>query len=329
MNIKFNRNSFFKRRNDLDIVSIKKILNKLFLSEKINSNFFIKDISSTNNIKKHSILFFKENSLESSLDLNDVCVILDNQKYINTHNFINYILVTNLENTYNLLLNYLYIHEDNTDYIDDFESISNSYISKHSNIRSGTKLFNNCTIGKGVKIGKNCLIKNNVVIKNSIIGDNVTISDNTIIGSSGFGFDLKNMGSQNISPQIGIVYIDDNVHIGSNCTIDRGKIDFTYIGKNSMIDNMVHIGHNVILGKNACIAAQCGISGSVTIGDNLISGGQSGYAGHIEIGNNVVVAAKSGVTKNIKSNSTVAGFPAIDIRQWKKRIIRNKLNGYK
>jgi UDP-3-O-[3-hydroxymyristoyl] glucosamine N-acyltransferase len=130
-------------------------------------------------------------------------------------------------------------------------------------------------------------------------------------------------------PQIGIVYIEDNVFIGSNCTIDRGKIDHTIIGKNSMIDNLVHIAHNVVIGKNTCIAAQTGISGSVKIGDNVIIGGQAGFAGHIKIGKNVIVAAKSGVTKNIKDNSVIAGFPAIDIKEWKKQIINQKKNGHK
>ena len=96
-----------------------------------------------------------------------------------------------------------------------------------------------------------------------------------------------------------------------------------------MIDNLVHIGHNVQIEENACIAAQTGISGSVIIGKNLISGGQSGYAGHIKIGDNVTVAAKSGVTKNINNNSTVAGFPAVDIKEWKKHIINQKKNGHK
>ena len=115
---------------------------------------------------------------------------------------------------------------------------------------------------------------------------------------------------------------------GSSCTIDRGKIDSTYIGKNSMIDNMVHIAHNVQIGDNACIAAQTGISGSVTIGNNVTIGGQVGLAGHIKIGQNVVIAAKSGVTKNIKDNSVVAGFPAIDIKEWKRNVIRERKNGY-
>ncbi len=95
-----------------------------------------------------------------------------------------------------------------------------------------------------------------------------------------------------------------------------------------MVDNMVHIGHNCIIGKNACIAAQTGISGSVTLGQNVTIGGQAGLSGHISIGDNVIIAAKSGVTKNIKDNSVVAGFPAIDMKEWKKNIIRQKKYGH-
>ena len=95
-----------------------------------------------------------------------------------------------------------------------------------------------------------------------------------------------------------------------------------------MIDNMVHVAHNVIIGNNACIAAQTGISGSVKIGDNVTIGGQVGLAGHITIGENVIVAARSGVTKNIQDNSVVAGFPAVDIKEWKKNIIRQRKYGH-
>ena len=211
-----------------------------------------------------------------------------------------------------------------TSYKDDFNVINNSYISSKSFIHKTAKIGNGCTIGKGVEIGKNCIIKNNVTIKNSIIKDNVVISDGTIIGSTGFGFDYNKRGFSEIYPQIGIVYIDSNCHIGSCCAFDRGKIDATYIGKNSMIDNLVHIAHNVQISDNACIAGQTGISGSVKIGSNVTIGGQAGIAGHITIGDNVVIAAKSGVTKNIKSNSVVAGFPAIDIKTWKKNIIKER-----
>ena len=202
--------------------------------------------------------------------------------------------------------------------------INGSYISKFSLIDESADIGKNCFIGRGVKIGKNCIIKNNVVIKNSIIKNDVIIGDNTTIGSSGFGFPFNKRGVNNFHPHIGIVIINENSRVGSNCTIDRGKIDYTYLGKNCMLDNLIHLAHNVEIGDNACIAAQSGISGSTIIGENFTSGGQSGFAGHIKIGNNVVVAAKSGVTKNIKDNSTVAGFPASDIKEWKKSIIKLK-----
>ena len=238
-------------------------------------------------------------------------------------------MINNENEVYNFILNKIFIHDDSLEYKDHFEFKNGSYISKFAQIDDSAIIRENCIIGRGVMIGKNVIVKNNTVIKNAIISDNTIICENSTIGSTGFGFDLKNMGSINISPQIGIVFIGKNVLVGSNCTIDRGKIDLTIIDDNSMLDNLIHVAHNVAIGKNTCIAAQTGISGSVTIGDNVIIGGQVGFAGHIKIGNNVIIAAKSGVTKNIKDNSVIAGFPAIDIKEWKKNIINQKKNGHK
>ena len=117
-------------------------------------------------------------------------------------------------------------------------------------------------------------------------------------------------------------------YIANILIIPKTKIDTTNIGKNSMIDNLVHIAHNVSIGVNACIAAQTGIAGSVVIGNNVTVGGKVGFAGHIKIGDNVIIAAKSGVTKNIKDNSVVAGFQAVDIKEWKKNIIRQRKYGH-
>ena len=66
----------------------------------------------------------------------------------------------------------------------------------------------------------------------------------------------------------------------------------------------------------------------LNIVNNVTMGGQVGLACHINIGQNVVIAAKSGVTKNISDNSVVAGSPAIDIKEWKKKIIKEKKNGH-
>ena len=91
-----------------------------------------------------------------------------------------------------------------------------------------------------------------------------------------------------------------------------------------MIDNIVHLGHNVKVGKNCIIAAMTGISGSSILGDNVLVGGQVGISGHIKIGNNVKIAAKSGVMKNIDDNNSVGGYPAENIIDWHRGTILKK-----
>lgn len=326
--IDFNRFFFYPIKNTIQNNNLDLILKEKLLNEKINKTFEINEISSLKKIRDNSILFINKKEIIPNFEIENLSIITNCIDIFNKYDYPSVHLVSNLELVYNLIANYLFYHEDTVDFIDDFCEINNSYISNYAIIDPSAKIYKNCVIGRGVTIGKNCIIKNNVVIKNTIIGNNVIIADNTTIGSTGFGFSLKNMGATNTSPQIGIVYIDDNVSIGSNCTIDRAKIDYTYIGKNSMLDNLIHVGHNVIIKNNVCIAAQTGISGSTIIGNNVVIGGQAGFAGHIKIGDNVMVAAKSGVTKNINSNSVVAGFPAVDIKEWKKSIIKLKNYGH-
>lgn len=322
--IEFNRCDFYPIKNELTPSHLSDKIYKLIVKKKINDNFIIQDISTPNKLKNNSIIFlFKNKEIPKNIK-KKILFILDDESHIKDNK--NFILVNDLNKTYNLILNSIFYHDDSIDFHDEFEYINGSYISKFCFIDKSAKIGKNCLIGRGVKIAKNCVIKNNVVIKNAIINESVTICDNSTIGTTGFGFNLLNPGSRNLNPQLGIVYIDDFVHIGSNCSIDRAKIDVTYIGKNTMIDNLVHVAHNVIIGNNVTIAAQTGISGSTKIGNNVVIGGQVGFAGHIVIEDNVLIAAKSGVTKNIKEGSTIAGFPAIDIKEWKKRIIIEKKN---
>ena len=327
--IKFDRFKFYPLKEKWKLVDLLNSLNEFIKYRSINDDFFINDISSITNPINDTLIFIeKKNKLDIKHNINSLLIFddFDNYDYSKSSNKI---LVNDISKFYSKVINLIFYHEDDIDFYDNFDFVYNSYISELSQIHKSSKINNNCIIGRGVIIGKNCIIKNNVVIKNSIIGDNVIIGDNTSIGTTGFGFDLKNMGAKNILPQIGIVCIDDNVRIGSNCTIDRARIDTTYIGKNSMIDNLVHIAHNVHLSNNACIAAQSGISGSTQIGKNLIAGGQSGFSGHLKIGDDVIVAAKSGVTKNIPDKSVVAGFPATDINKWKKMIVKQRKDGHK
>ena len=317
----YDKNDFYQLNKKIFSIDLKNVLSDFIIEKNIKSNFEIKHICSLENFNNNSAIFVNHDK-NFDYKQDQVVIITNNKNFLKKYE--NCVLVNDLNKSFKVLADYIYIHDDSLKYNDDFNLINNSSISKNSKIDPSVKIGRNCIIGRGVSIGKNTIIKNNVVIKNSIISENVIISDNTTIGCTGFGFDLSNMGSLNLSPHLGIVHIDANVSIGSNCSIDRAKIDITYIGNNSMIDNLVHIAHNVIIGDNACIAAQTGIAGSVKIGKNLICGGQSAFAGHITIGDNVLVAGKSGVTKNLKDNSSVAGFPATDINKWKKSIIFNR-----
>ena len=188
-------------------------------------------------------------------------------------------------------------------------------------IGENVKIGTNCLIGhnsiieKNVQIGDNCSIGSNVIIRNTLIKSNVHILDSCVIGKKGFGF-FPNKVSNFRYPQIGIVVIEDNVEIGCGSTIDRGSISNTIIGKNTFLDNQIHIAHNVQIGENCIIAGQVGFAGSSTLGNNVLIGGQSGISGHLKIGNNVQIGGGSGVIKNIPDNSKVMGYPAKDLKNF-------------
>ncbi len=197
---------------------------------------------------------------------------------------------------------------------------TNTFIHKSSKIGKNCEIGNNSIVGPGVIIGDNCLIGDNVSVYFSVIGNNVRLYQGVKLGSEGFGFIMNDKIFKKI-PQLGRVIVGNNVEIGANSTVDRGSIGDTIIGDYCMIDNIVHLGHNVRIGKKCIIAAMTGISGSTTIGENVMIGGQVGISGHIDIGNNVRIAAKSGVMKNIKDNSVVAGYPSEKIIDWHRNTI--------
>ena len=188
-------------------------------------------------------------------------------------------------------------------------------------IGNNVKIGSNCSIGhntiieSNVVIGNNCSIGSNVIIRNTVIKDNVSILDGCVIGKKGFGFFPNNSGNIRY-PHIGIVIIEDNCEIGCGSTIDRGSLSNTIIGKNTYIDNQVHIAHNNKIGQNCIIAGQVGFAGSSILGNNVMIGGQSGVSGHLKVGNNVQIGGGSGVIKNIPDNSKVMGYPAKDLKKF-------------
>lgn len=186
-------------------------------------------------------------------------------------------------------------------------------------IGHGTVIEANCKIGSG------CKIRNSVSISFSIIGQDVIINSGARIGESGFGI-IPTGGKMVYVKQLGRVIIGDRVRIGSNTTIDRGSIEDTVIGNDTIIDNLVQIGHNVHIGERCIIVAQVGIAGSTVIGNDVVLAGQVGVAGHVKIGNGVVAAAKSGIASNISDRQIVGGIPAVDIGTWKRQAAFLKMS---
>ncbi|MCC2590094.1 UDP-3-O-(3-hydroxymyristoyl)glucosamine N-acyltransferase [Chryseobacterium sp. MFBS3-17] len=196
-----------------------------------------------------------------------------------------------------------------------------TYISEKVQVGKDSQIHPQVYIGKNVKIGENCRIDSGVRIYDyTVIGNNCTIHSNSVIGSDGFGFQPSGNGYSKI-PQLGNVVIHDDVEIGANCSIDRGTIGSTIIGKGTKIDNLIQIAHNVSIGEHNVIAAQAGIAGSTTIGDWNMIGGQTGVVGHIRIGNQVKVQAQSGVNSNVKDGEVLYGSPAINASDYRRNYI--------
>ena len=191
----------------------------------------------------------------------------------------------------------------------------NVLIGKNVKIGKNCLIGHNTIIEKNVIIGSNCSIGSNVIIKNTIIKDNVSILDGCVIGKKGFGF-FPNKDKNIRYPHIGIVIINENCEIGCGSTIDRGSLSNTIIGKNTYLDNQVHIAHNNKIGDNCIIAGQVGFAGSSTLGNNVMIGGQAGVSGHLKVGNNVQIGGGSGVIKDIPDNTKVMGYPAKNLREF-------------
>tara|TARA_B110000196_G_scaffold315522_1_gene325274 strand:- start:681 stop:1661 length:981 start_codon:yes stop_codon:yes gene_type:complete len=203
----------------------------------------------------------------------------------------------------------------NTSFNNKVKFGKNVLVGKNVEIGKNCLIGHNSIIESNVKIGDDCSIGSNVIIRNSIIKNNVNVLDNCVIGKKGFGFfPIKDKNFR--YPHIGIVIIEDNCEIGCGATIDRGSLSNTIIGKNTYIDNQVHIAHNNKIGENCIIAGQVGFAGSSTLGNNVMIGGQAGISGHLTIGNNVKIGGGSGVIKNISDNSKMMGYPAKDLKSF-------------
>ncbi|MBL8643530.1 MAG: UDP-3-O-(3-hydroxymyristoyl)glucosamine N-acyltransferase [Rhodospirillaceae bacterium] len=195
----------------------------------------------------------------------------------------------------------------------------NAVIGAKAKIGAGCKIGPHAVIGPGVVLGDTCIIGANVTITFSIIGARVIVHPGVQIGQDGFGYVATPAGPRKV-PQLGRVMIHDDVEIGANCTIDRGSLADTIIGRATKLDNLVQIGHNVVIGQACILVAQSGVAGSCTIGDGVIIGGQVGIADHVTIGAGAQIASQSGLMRDVAPGEKVMGYPAKPVRQFFREV---------
>ncbi|NJO11854.1 MAG: UDP-3-O-(3-hydroxymyristoyl)glucosamine N-acyltransferase [Leptolyngbyaceae cyanobacterium SL_1_1] len=188
---------------------------------------------------------------------------------------------------------------------------ANAVIHTDVKLGEGVCVHANVVIYPEAQIGdRSILYANCVIYERSQIGANCVIHSGTAIGSEGFGFVPTATGWEKME-QSGYTVIEDSVEIGSNSTVDRPAVGETRIGRNTKLDNMVHIGHGCQVGEAVVMAAQVALAGGVTIGDRVVLSGQVGIVNQVTIGDRAVVGAKSGVTGDVDPHTVVSGNPAI------------------
>jgi UDP-3-O-[3-hydroxymyristoyl] glucosamine N-acyltransferase len=196
---------------------------------------------------------------------------------------------------------------------------ANVVIGADVEIGSGTVIGANTVIGAGVAIGRDCVIGSNVSVDCAYLGNGVVLHPGCRIGTEGFGW-LDFTRSNRKIPQLGRVILQDGVEVGANSTIDRGALGDTVVGEGTKIDNLVQIGHNCRIGRNCLIAAFVGLSGSTIVEDGVMFGGGAATAGHLTVGRGSVIYAWGGVTKDVPAGARFAGFPADDVRAWRRSV---------
>ena len=195
-------------------------------------------------------------------------------------------------------------------------------IGEGARIGDRTVIYPNVTIGAGAAVGSDCIIHSNVAVRERCtLGDRVILQNGVVVGGDGYGFVRRGDGTHEKIPQVAVVIIEDDVELGANTTVDRPAVGETRIKAGTKIDNLVQIGHGVTVGRNVLMAAQVGIAGSTDVEDDVVFGGQVGVGGQLTIGRGAIAVGQSGVTNSLDPGAFVAGYPAIENREWRKASV--------
>jgi UDP-3-O-[3-hydroxymyristoyl] glucosamine N-acyltransferase len=193
-------------------------------------------------------------------------------------------------------------------------------VEEGASVGDNAVLYPQVYVGAEASIGPDALLYPQVVVRERCrVGARVILHSGTVVGSDGFGY-ATDKGVHHKIPQVGIVVIEDDVELGANVAIDRARFGRTVIGRGTKIDNLVQIGHNVVLGQGCLLVSQSGIAGSTRVGNYVMMAGQTGVVGHLEIGDQAIITAQSGITKDVPPKAIVSGSPAGDRRTHLKEL---------
>lgn len=221
------------------------------------------------------------------------------------------------------------------------------HIGPFSVIGSDAKIGSDCwigdhvTINAGAVLGDQTIVMDGVRIRHRVqIGNRVILHPNVVVGADGFSFVTSEASNEEVAfltagrkplghregadvrhriHSLGGVLIDDDVEIGANSTVDAGTIRATQVGRGTKIDNLVQVGHNVIVGEDCVLCAQAAVAGSARLGDRTVMGGKSGIKDNVIIGSDVVLAGAAIVMGNVDSGQFMMGYPALPMAEFRKR----------
>jgi len=194
-------------------------------------------------------------------------------------------------------------------------------IGDHAQIGRNAVLHPLVVIYEGARIGDDFLAHSHAVVReHCMIGNRVILQNGAVVGGDGFGFAKRADGTHYKIVQSGPAIIEDDVEIQTLSSVDRATVGETRVRRGTKIDSLVQIGHACEVGEDNILCAQAGLAGSTVLEKNVLLAGQVGVAGHLTIHENTVAYAQSGIPSDVPPGSVIAGYPAIDAREWRRMV---------